>query len=162
MNKIKQITSTKYYPWIVFTMRILIGIMWIAAGYSKLTGSYSELLANINGYDLFSQTVVMFIANTMPITEIILGILTIIGVFIKTIGKLSIFLLVLFIIGLSQALFRGLSIDCGCFGTSDKAGTPLDLIIAIIRDVVFIIMISIYVWYNGEHKLSLQKIFYKT
>jgi len=154
-KNIKKYFNNKYYYYLVLISRIIMGTVWIYAGLKKILGNYLELLYSIQSYDLFSDTVSIFISNTLPICEIILGLLILLGIFVKPIGKISLFLLILFVIGLTQALLRGLSIDCGCFGeNSENNGSQLDMILIIFRDIIFIVLTSIFTW-SKQHKYAL-------
>lgn len=151
----KKYFHSKHYTYLALVSRIIMSIVWIYAGWEKAHGNYLDLLSSIQSYDLFSDSVSVFIANVLPISEIILGIIILLGIFIKPIGKISLFLLILFIIGLTQALLRGLSIDCGCFGpNSVNSGSQLDMILAILRDIIFIVLTSIFI-YAPSHKYAI-------
>lgn len=154
-NTMKNFFHSKHYTYLSLISRIIMSIVWIYAGWEKAHGNYLDLLSSIQSYDLFSNNSSLFIANVLPISEIILGLIILFGIFIKPIGKISLFLLVLFVIGLTQALLRGLSIDCGCFGpNSTNSGSQLDMILAILRDIIFIILTSIFTW-SPQHKYAL-------
>ena len=57
-----------------------------------------------------------FVTYTVPITELICGILLLFGFWSRAAGLMLSILLVVFTAAIFSVLARGLSIDCGCFG----------------------------------------------
>ena len=55
-------------------------------------------------------------ATRLPVVEIIVGALLVLGLFTRVTAVLGALLMVVFITGIAQAWARGLTIDCGCFG----------------------------------------------
>ena len=55
-----------------------------------------------------------------PWVEVGIGLLLIVGVAVKINAAIGTFLMLLFVIAISQAWARGLSIDCGCFGNGGQ------------------------------------------
>jgi uncharacterized membrane protein YphA (DoxX/SURF4 family) len=60
--------------------------------------------------------VVPTVGHALPILEILVGVCLLAGVLVRANAVLSVVLLLAFVIGISSAWGRGLSIDCGCFG----------------------------------------------
>jgi uncharacterized membrane protein YphA (DoxX/SURF4 family) len=56
----------------------------------------------------------------LPFFELAVGILLVLGASTRIAAFVSGLLMFAFIIGISQAWARGLSIDCGCFGGGDR------------------------------------------
>jgi uncharacterized membrane protein YphA (DoxX/SURF4 family) len=67
-------------------------------------------------YDVLPVRVVGLVATALPVVELALGTLLLVGAFIRWAALASAALLVVVMIGVVQAWGRGLSIDCGCFG----------------------------------------------
>ena len=65
----------------------------------------------------------------MPWIELTTGILLLFGVSVKENSAIINGLLVIFIIAIIISLFRGLDINCGCFGTVDGAKVGLQKIL---------------------------------
>jgi len=91
------------------------------------------------------------VAIILPWTELIIGLCFIAGVFVDGATLLSILMMVMFILLISQALLRGIDISCGCFKVSAE-GEKLGLN-TIIRDIVFLIM-SFVVLHRQERKFE--------
>ena len=60
------------------------------------------------------------IALIIPFVELILGICLILGIYLRGALTLVVILLIWFIFIISQALFRGIDFDCGCFDLAQK------------------------------------------
>ena len=67
-----------------------------------------------------------WIGLALPFVEIVLGVLLVLGLFTRPVAIVSTLLMVAFIIGISQAWARGLTIDCGCFGGGGQIGAERD------------------------------------
>ena len=52
----------------------------------------------------------------LPILEVVIGVMLVLGVLVRLAGVVSAVLFVAFIVGIASAWARGLQIDCGCFG----------------------------------------------
>jgi len=96
--------------------RLALGAVLLVAGYLKLVdldGSVRSVVA----YDLFDYEIAKFIGLTLPVVEVAVGALLVLGLFTRAAGLVGASLMVVFIAGVASAWARGLSIDCGCFGT---------------------------------------------
>lgn len=96
--------------------RLVLGGVLLVAGWLKvrdLTGSTQSVVA----YELFPYEISRMIGTMLPIVEIALGVLLILGLFTRVSALLGGLLMIVFIAGIISAWARGLSIDCGCFGT---------------------------------------------
>jgi uncharacterized membrane protein YphA (DoxX/SURF4 family) len=70
----------------------------------------------VQAYQLLPFDVAAYIGYGLPIVEIIVGVLLVLGLFTRFSAVIGSLLMVAFIIGIASAWARGLSIDCGCFG----------------------------------------------
>ena len=101
--------------WVGLVARLTVGVVLLVAGLIKVVDILGMQLA-LNAYQLFPAPVVLVLSYVIPIAEIVLGIMLILGLFTRITSILSGLLFVAFIIGIAQAWARGLSLDCGCFG----------------------------------------------
>ena len=116
--------------------------MFIYASYSKILdpASFSKNIHNFHTTDNFIW-VENLVALILPWLELIVGVFLVFGVFLKGATSLTIGMLILFIIILSQAVFRGIDVHCGCFKTEADAGTTdfrIELIKRIVEDFVYL------------------------
>jgi len=79
------------------------------------------------------------VALILPWVELLVGICIIGGILVDGSSILIIIMNVIFIFAISQALARGISIECGCFSTSSDSGSTIG-INTIIRDIGYLIM----------------------
>ena len=99
--------------------RLLLGGVVLVAGLLKV-GHLETSARAVRAYQLLPYDLAGVIGYGLPILEVALGVLLVVGLFTRVSAAVAGFLMVVFIIGIASAWARGLSIDCGCFG---KGGT---------------------------------------
>ncbi|MCB1255111.1 MAG: DoxX family membrane protein [Austwickia sp.] len=107
--------AVPWVRWIGLAARLILAGVWIYAAATKL-GKPLTSARSVQAYDIFPYDVAAIIGQALPIVELALGILLLIGLFVRPVAIVSAVLLVLFIAGIASAWARGLRIDCGCFG----------------------------------------------
>jgi uncharacterized membrane protein YphA (DoxX/SURF4 family) len=95
--------------------RILLGVVWIVAGALKLPDPAGSVRA-VRAYQLLPESLVPAVGYGLPVLEVALGVLLVLGIAVRFGAIVSAVLLVAFLVGVSSAWARGLAIDCGCFG----------------------------------------------
>ena len=95
--------------------RLVLGGVLLYAGLAKVLTPVASARA-VQAYQIFPFEVAQYIGYALPIIEIIIGTLLILGLFTRVNAVLGTLLMVVFIAGIVSAWARGLSIDCGCFG----------------------------------------------
>ena len=70
----------------------------------------------VRAYEVLPIVIANFLGLVLPWLEIGVGVLLILGIAVRLSAIIGGALMVLFIVAISQAGIRGLSIDCGCFG----------------------------------------------
>jgi uncharacterized membrane protein YphA (DoxX/SURF4 family) len=124
--------------------------MFIYASLDKIAHP-EEFAKQIGYYKALPFGLENVLAIVLPWTELIVGICLIAGLLVDGATLLSIIMMLVFILAISQAMLRGIDITCGCFkvsADSDKLG--LD---TIIRDIVFLVM-SFIVLNRQERKFE--------
>ena len=135
---------------LVMVCRIFLGFMFIYASLDKIAHP-EEFAKQIGYYKALPFGLENVLAIVLPWTELIVGICLIAGLLVDGATLLSIIMMLVFILAISQAMLRGIDITCGCFkvsADSDKLG--LD---TIIRDIVFLVM-SFIVLNRQERKFE--------
>jgi len=130
--------------------RICLGLMFIYASLDKIAHP-EEFAKQIGYYKALPFGLENVLAIVLPWTELIVGICLIAGLLVDGATLLSIIMMLVFILAISQAMLRGIDITCGCFkvsADSDKLG--LD---TIIRDILFLVM-SFIVLNRQERKFE--------
>ena len=101
--------------WIGVLARLVVGGVWLVAGLLKVPDPAENVRA-VRAYQLLPESLVPAVGYALPGVEILLGVGLLAGVLVRVNAVLSVVLLVAFVIGISSAWARGLSIECGCFG----------------------------------------------
>jgi putative oxidoreductase len=105
--------------WLVLVIRVAIGSAFVYAGVIKIQDP-SELAITVASFQILPNLLISPLALTLPPFEIISGGLLVLGIWRRP-AALGIALISgIFLVAIAVALMRGLTIDCGCFGT----GTP--------------------------------------
>ena len=95
--------------------RLVVGVVWVVAGVLKLPDPNENVRA-VRAYEILPESLVTVVGHGLPVLEILVGLCLLLGLFTRVAAAVSALLLVAFIVGISSAWARGLSIDCGCFG----------------------------------------------
>lgn len=95
--------------------RLVLGGVILVAGLLKV-GQLETSARSVRAYQLLSYDVAGYVGYGLPILEIAVGALLILGLFTRFAAVVGGLLMVVFIAGIASAWARGLSIDCGCFG----------------------------------------------
>lgn len=101
--------------WIGVAARLIVGGVWLAAGLLKIPDPTENVRA-VRAYQLLPESLVPMVGHALPVLEILVGVCLIVGLLVRANAVLSAILLVAFVVGISSAWARGLSIECGCFG----------------------------------------------
>jgi uncharacterized membrane protein YphA (DoxX/SURF4 family) len=123
-------------PWITLACRLALAAILVYAAVSKYPPALS--IQAVEAYDLFPVGIAELIGYTLPLFEIALAVLLLVGLATRYAGAVTVLLMIAFIAGIVSAMARGLSIDCGCFGGGgqvDPGETTYGLSIA--RDIGF-------------------------
>jgi uncharacterized membrane protein YphA (DoxX/SURF4 family) len=70
----------------------------------------------VRAYRLLPEPVVPLVGHALPVVEVLVGVCLLLGLLTRGSAVLSAVLLLAFVVGISSAWARGLSIECGCFG----------------------------------------------
>lgn len=135
--------------WVVFAFRIILGVVFLYASFDKIRDPES-FASNIQNYQMIPYSLTNLFAIFLPWLELYVGACLILGVFVDGAILLSAGMMVMFITAISQAIARGLDIDCGCF---KQAGSSVGLD-TLARDIVWLAM-SVLVWKRDEKTLEL-------
>lgn len=104
-----------FLPRVGVAARLIVGCVWVVAGLLKIPDPAENVRA-VRAYQLLPESVVPAVGHALPILEILLGACLVLGLLTRVNGVASSILLLAFIVGISTAWARGLSIECGCFG----------------------------------------------
>lgn len=117
--------------------RLVLGIVLLVAGALKVV-DIPQFRISIMAYQLVGWEVAGILAIVLPVLEIALGLLLIVGLFTRVAAILGAAMMAVFIVGIAWAWANGLSIDCGCFGGGGEiAAEATRYPEEIARDLVF-------------------------
>jgi uncharacterized membrane protein YphA (DoxX/SURF4 family) len=124
--------TNKYFALLT---RIVLGGIFMYASMDKLAnmGDFAKIIYN---YKMLPVELVNLLAIFLPWLEFIVGFCLVIGKYEKASILLYSFMLIIFIIALTQALVRGLDISCGCF--SVKPSTTSEVWLRIVEDIIML------------------------
>ncbi|MFM1910423.1 MAG: hypothetical protein RLZZ545_1121 [Actinomycetota bacterium] len=147
---------TKIQPWLGLVARLILGGTLIVAGYLKFDELDKSQMA-VRAYELLPISLANFLGIFLPFFELAVGILLVIGAGVRISAALSALLMVAFMIGITQAWARGLSIDCGCFGGGGQvAPGEADYVTPLLRDTG-LAFLAIYLTLFPRTKFGLDK-----
>lgn len=107
--------------WVGLLARLVLGGVLLTAGALKVTVPLVSARA-VQAYQIFPFDVAAYIGYALPVIEIVLGLLLIVGLFTRFAAALGTLLMLAFVVGIASAWARGLNIDCGCFGGGGQIG----------------------------------------
>jgi uncharacterized membrane protein YphA (DoxX/SURF4 family) len=128
-------------PWVTTLARLILGGVLIAAGGLKI-GNPSESVVAVRAYELLPDSVATTVGYGLPIVEIVVGVLLVIGLMTRVAAVVAALLMFAFVFGIAWAWAHGLRIDCGCFGGGGQlgAGQEPTYLIDILRDFGFVLL----------------------
>ena len=110
--EMKTILSNSY---LLLIIRLFLGCIFIFASIEKISAP-EAFATSVEAYKLVPYPLINMFALIIPWLELVCGLLLVVGMASRASAILLSGLLVMFIAGIMLAMFRGLNIDCGCFG----------------------------------------------
>jgi uncharacterized membrane protein YphA (DoxX/SURF4 family) len=101
--------------WVGLLLRLVVGGVWIFAAALKLPDP-AQSVAAVRAYQLLPSSIVPTVGQLLPVIEVVVGVLLVIGLLTRGAAVVSSLLFVAFIVGIASVWARGINIDCGCFG----------------------------------------------
>ena len=125
-------------------LRILLGAMFLYSGYFKVL-DFASFARTIDLYGLVPGVIIPYVALTIPVLELILGLLLVSGYQVRPAAFISLLMMLVFSAAISINLAWGKTFDCGCFelgrfGISENISYRLvlrDLVMAAVFYLVF-------------------------
>jgi uncharacterized membrane protein YphA (DoxX/SURF4 family) len=125
------VRKARLLPWLGLAIRLVAAGIWLAAGIAKVT-ELDHFRTQVAAYDILPHALIAPFAYALPFVEIGLGLYLAVGLLIRPAAILASVLMVVFIVAEAQAWYRGLVLDCGCFGSISLQRVGLG---TILRDV---------------------------
>jgi uncharacterized membrane protein YphA (DoxX/SURF4 family) len=111
--------------WLGTATRLLLGAVWLAAGASKITDLDASVRA-VRAYRLLPETAAQVVGAGLPVVELLLGVLLLLGAGVRAAATVSAVLMLAFVVGIASVWARWLRIDCGCFGAGGELAAGQD------------------------------------
>jgi len=122
---------------LLLILRFILGVVFIAASVNKIKEPVA-FADSIDNYRMLPYVLVSLMAIILPWVELIVGLLLIVGRWLKTSSLIVIALNIVFIVAISSAMIRGLDIECGCFSVKGN-GVQVG-VLRLVEDFVFLTM----------------------
>jgi uncharacterized membrane protein YphA (DoxX/SURF4 family) len=122
--------------------RLFLAGIFIVAAIAKLREPWPLFAASIDTMQVLPEAGVEFVARTLPWGELALGLLLLSGFFQRISTVIATALLGGFLSVLVRSYLRGMTVDCGCFGSGEALG-PMTLL----RDGA---MLAVAAWVTYE------------
>lgn len=135
-------------PWLGTAVRLGLAAVWLISGASKV-GDLAASGRSVAAYRVMPYDVAKVIGAALPFVELALGLLLLVGLATRVSAGIASLLLLVFIAGIASAWARGLTIDCGCFGTGGELapGESPSYGLDILRDIGFLVLAGfLLVW----------------
>ena len=136
---------------VVLICRLILGAVFIYASLDKIMNP-DDFAKAIGNYHVLPLGLENLLALVLPWIEMLTGLCLIIGVMVDGATILIILMNIVFIFAISQALARGISIECGCFSVSSEGGDNIGLQ-TILRDIGYLLLAYV-VYYRQERKFE--------
>jgi len=143
-NRMNKILGHTIVTWI---SRVTLGLIFIVASIEKIALP-DIFAANINAYGIIPFPMINIFALLLPWIELLCGVYLLAGVKVRSASLVISSMLVVFIVAILIAMAKGLTIDCGCFGSAHATpvGWP-----KVIEDVGMLLL-GLHLMFFGEKR----------
>ncbi len=143
--------SIWHNDYINLIIRLFIGVVFVYASIDKIAdpGQFARIVYN---YHLVPGALINVFALILPWVEMLCGISLILGIYKEGSVLLLNLLVLVFLIGITVNLFRGVNLECGCFTVSSKAQeSTLGLLF---RDLGLLVL-TVYLFFSRSKRFDL-------
>ena len=137
---------------VILLARLILGGIFIFASLDKISNPEAFETA-IGNYHVMPFGLENLLALILPWLELLSGIFIIAGIMVDGAAIMIIMMNMVFIIALSQALARGISIECGCFSVSSPGEGDNIGLITVIRDIGYLTL-AFLVFYRQKYQFE--------
>ena len=134
--------SPSALPALGVVVRLTAAAIWLVAGVGKVL-DLEQFHAQVGQYQLLPHALEAPFAYALPFVEILVGLYLAVGLLTRAAAAVGCVLMVMFLVAQGQAWARGLSLDCGCFGTLAHERVGL---VSVLRDVALGIPTLLMLW----------------
>lgn len=142
-------------PWASTAARLVLGAVLLIAGALKVGDPESSVQA-VRAYELLPQGLETAVGWGLPFLEAAIGLLLLVGFGTRAAALAGGVLMVVFIVAVSSAWVRGLTIDCGCFGGGGQVAPGQTAYLQeILRDAGLLVLAA-WLWVFPGSKFALE------
>lgn len=149
MDKVLSWWGHKY---LCLPARFYLGFVFLYACWHKILNPYSFAI-DVATYQILPLSLVNPMAILLPWVELFAGIMLIFGFRARAGALLVTGMMVMFIIALVIALYKGLDMSCGCFASDGQQDDPISYI-TVLRDTGWLLL-ALYVLIFDKKPLGL-------
>jgi uncharacterized membrane protein YphA (DoxX/SURF4 family) len=110
---------SKALGWVALALRIGLGAVFVYSAWTKLRDPWALFGMAIDSYHALPPWAVEWVARTLPWVELAIGVLLIIGRWMRIASVVASALLLVFFGLMVRAFAKGMEINCGCFGPGE-------------------------------------------
>lgn len=107
----------KYWRWLLIAGRLGLAAIFLWAGIAKAREPWLQFAIAIDSFKIVPESWLEPIARTLPWCEIALGVVLIPGILARWFSLITTGMLAWFLFIGIRASVKGLTVDCGCFGS---------------------------------------------
>lgn len=149
MNRLKDMLENIR---VLLILRLLVGVTFIYAGVLKVKDP-NAFADSIASYQLLPVELINVLALGLPVLEIAIGALLVVGLCVRIASFCTLILAGVFALALASALVRGIQVDCGCFGNG--ATSVRKMWLALGRDIL-LSATALVLYYENAVKVILK------
>ena len=153
----RQILQTRFVAGFAVLVRLGLGCMFIYSALPKIRQPY-DFLHDVYNYEIVGPKLGLLVAMTLPWLELLAGICLLGGIFVGGALLVSAGMAVMFSFVISWALYQGLDISCGCFGSGAEKITYVTLIRAIGIFLASLLAYATAIWLSPPTPASTMKL----
>lgn len=147
--------SSLYNKYIYIIFRLALGIIFIWASIDKILNP-AEFAKIVYNYRILPDYAINIFGIMLPWLEFFCGIFLLIGFNTKSSSLILSILLLVFIIAILAAIFRGLDINCGCFDTDPAESSKVGFFL-LFRDILMLCT-GIYLFVSPDKFLTVKNL----
>jgi uncharacterized membrane protein YphA (DoxX/SURF4 family) len=105
--------------WLRLLLRLMLAGVFLYAAWTKLRQPWLMFALSIDAYQLLPEWAVLTTARVLPWLELAIGVLLLVGVWLRYVSILAAAILGVFFAIMLLSFGKGMGIDCGCFGVGE-------------------------------------------
>jgi uncharacterized membrane protein YphA (DoxX/SURF4 family) len=133
-------------PWLALVARFVLGVLFLWSGLTKLTNP-PGFLRGVVAYHATPDWLSRGIAYGLPILEICLAVMLILGILTRIVAATALLLQVVFLIGVIQLGARGIKTGTAVFGVGGVSTHATQYLLTALLNVVLIAFGAVLVWW---------------